>query len=465
MNFSSTRPEKSDFRKTRIGIILFLQVFITLYYPGILIAQSQQDLIQGEADLEICVDFALEHQPLVRQLSLSEEISKRDIGIALSDWLPKVDITAAIQHYLKQPVSIFPDFENPSGPKREITTGVKNTSSLQFNASQVIYNNDVLIAGRTARFYKLRSTQTTREGKIDLAVRVSKAFYDVLLSEARLDFLKEDHARIYKSMKDAHSQYESGISDKIDYQRATISLNNINAEILSTGEEIKAKYFFLKELMGYPVSEPLRIVYDSLKMMQDIWIDTTNSIDHRNRVEYQLLLTSLNLQRFSVEYYRMGFLPSLSAFGNYNLVYQNDNFSDLYIRDFPNSSVGLRLAVPLFDGSRRIQQLKRANLQYREMALDTLNLRSRMNTEYAQAMASYKSNLKIFHAARENSGIADEVYNTVKLQYDEGIKSYLEVIVSESDLRSSRINELNALYRLLSSKLDVEKSLGNINVN
>jgi outer membrane protein TolC len=146
-------------------------------------------------------------------------------------------------------------------------------------------------------------------------------------------------------------------------------------------------------------------------------------------------------------------------------VYQSDALVDLYRNDFPNSSVGLRFSFPIFQGTKRVQQLKRANLQYREMALDTLNMKNRMNTEYEQSMASYKSNLKAYEAALENARIASEVYNTVRLQYNQGIKTYLEVIVSETDLRTSRINQLNALYRLLSSKIDVETALGTISVN
>jgi outer membrane protein len=209
----------------------------------------------------------------------------------------------------------------------------------------------------------------------------------------------------------------------------------------------------------------LKVSYDSIRMMKDAWIDTLNGVNYHNRIEYQLLLTGLKLSKSNADYYKMSFLPELSAYANYNLVYQNDALADLYSRDFPNSSVGLRVSFPIFQGTKRIQQVKRANLQYREMALDTLNLKSRMNTEYEQSMASYKSNLKAYEAALENAQIANEVYNTVRLQYNQGIKTYLEVIVSETDLRTSRINQLNALYRLLSSKIDVENALGTISVN
>jgi outer membrane protein len=444
---------------------MFMQIAGIFPLQNILFSQSQPDVIPDSADLNTCLVYAMNHQPLVQQLQINEEISRRDVGIALSDWLPQIDLSGSFQKYVKQPVTIFPDPSNPEGPKREITTGVKNTSAIQLNANQTIFNSDVLIAGTSAKNYKLRSRQTTNQRRIQLVVQVSKAYYDVLLSTARLDFLQEDFSRQQKSMKDARSQYETGVSDKIDYQRASISLNNIKAEIYGTREEIKAKYAYLKELMGYPVDRPLKVSYDSIRMMKDSWIDTLNGVNYHNRIEYQLLLTGLKLQKSNANYYKLSFLPELSAFANYNLVYQNDALVDLYRSDYPNSAIGLRLAFPIFQGTKRIQQLKRANLQYREMALDTLNMRSRMNTEYEQSMASYKSNLKAYEAALENAQIASEVYNTVRLQYNQGIKTYLEVIVSETDLRTSRINQLNALYRLLSSKIDVENALGNISVN
>jgi outer membrane protein TolC len=46
-----------------------------------------------------------------------------------------------------------------------------------------------------------------------------------------------------------------------------------------------------------------------------------------------------------------------------------------------------------------------------------------------------------------------------------GIKAYLEVIVSETDLRTSELNYLNILFQVLTSKMDLEKALGDIKIN
>jgi outer membrane protein TolC len=54
------------------------------------------------------------------------------------------------------------------------------------------------------------------------------------------------------------------------------------------------------------------------------------------------------------------------------------------------------------------------------------------------------------------------VYNTLQLQYRAGIKTYLEVIIAETDLHTTQLNYYNALYQVMSSKIDVQKALGNL---
>jgi len=48
------------------------------------------------------------------------------------------------------------------------------------------------------------------------------------------------------------------------------------------------------------------------------------------------------------------------------------------------------------------------------------------------------------------------------LQYDAGVKTYLELMTAETDLKTSQLNYLNALYAVLVSKLDIQKALGTV---
>ena len=74
---------------------------------------------------------------------------------------------------------------------------------------------------------------------------VSKAFYDILLTQKQLSVLDEDIVRLNRSLEDAYNQYKGGIVDKTDYERATISLNNAKAQRKQQQDLLTSKYFYL----------------------------------------------------------------------------------------------------------------------------------------------------------------------------------------------------------------------------
>ena len=454
---------KRKLSESKHGVLIIWITF--LCFSSGLRAQNQQNIISDSATINDCIKYAMHNQPLVKQLNLDEGIARQNIRIALADWLPQVNASAGLQHYLKQPVFLFPDISNPTGPKILIPNGVLYNSNIQFSATQNIFNNDVYIAGRTAGNYRLQASQTSRSALIEIVVEINKAFYDVLLSREQLNIIKEEIDRLSKSLKDAYALYQSGTSDVIDYKRATISLNNALSQKKNAEESIKSKISYLKQVIGYPNEKPLNLSSNILSMEKDAIIDTLQNINVYNRIEYQLLQTNLKLQKSRIDYYRMSFLPSLSAFANYNIIYQNDVYNQLFKSSYPNSTIGLSLSFPIFEGTKRIQNIKKSKMQYERLTLDTLNTRNEMNTQFVSAMASYKSDLAAYRMTQQNIEIAQDVYNTVKLQYNQGIKTYLEVIVSETDLMSARINNLNALFMLMFSNIDVKRALGEISVD
>lgn len=428
-------------------------------------AQNHQNVLSDSATVDDCIRYAMHNQPLVRQLKIDEGIANQDIKIALADWLPQINSSANYQHYLKQPVSLFTNFLDPTGPKIPIPNGVLYNSGVQFSASQTIFNNDVYLAGKSARDYRQRSEQTTRGAMIDLVVSISKAYYDVKLSVEQLNIIGEEINRLNVSLKDAYALYQNGATDMIDYKRATISLKNATSQKKNAEEAIVAKMSYLKQLIGYPNDKPLNLSSRSEPVEKIAIIDTLQSVNAYNRIEYQLLQTNLKLQKSRLNYYRLGYAPTLSAFVNYNIAYQSDAMSELFKESYPNSAFGLSLNFPIFQGTKRIHNIRKAKLEYERLSLDTINVRNEINTQYTGAMSEYRSNLTEYRNTLDNIDIAQSVYNTVKLQYNQGIKNYLEVIVSETDLMLARINNVNALFMLMFSKIDVERAAGNIPVD
>ena len=433
------------------ALILFSFFFFTTQVS----AQRQQDSVLAEATLTNVIQYALKQQPVIQQSLIDEKITDLQIKSRLADWYPQINFNYIYQHNFQVQTSIFQG--NP------VKLGVDNTSAIQFSASQTIFNRDVLLANQTAGIVRQQAKQTTSSNKIDVVVNVSKAFYDVLATEQQIKVTDENIVRLQRSLKDAKAQYDAGVVDKTDYKRATIALNNAIASRKSSDEALKAKKEYLKNLMNYPVNASLNIVYDSTTLEKETALDTLVNAEYEKRIEYQLLQTQRKLQIANISYNKWSFIPSLSANGAYNLNYLNNNFSKLYNTNYPNSYAGLTLAFPIFQGGKRLYNIRQAQWQLKRTDLDIVSLKNAVNSEFSSAMANYKANLANYLAVKENVDLAKEVYNVIQLQYRSGVKTYLEVITAETDLRTAQLNYFDALYGVLSSKIDVEKSLGTIN--
>jgi outer membrane protein TolC len=430
----------------------FLTCF-SIFISQLLFAQQNDSLLQV-ATLQNCIQYALAHNPDINNAKVNEDITETMIKGKLSDWYPQINFSYNLQHNFQLPTFNF------NGNLAR--SGTVNTSGLDFGATQNIFNRDVILASKSANDVRLSASQNTAGQKINLTVAVSKAFYNLILTMQQLKVAEEDIVRNTQSVKDATYQYQAGIVDKTDYKQATIALNNSKAEQRTAEEAIIAKAAYLKDLMGYPDAAELTPAFDSAKMEQEIYLDTLQQIDYANRIEIQQLQTQKKLQQYNLQYYKLGYLPDLYAFGNYNMNYLNNEASKLYNTTYPNSFIGLTLSLPLFQGGKRIQQVKQAQLEITQVDNNIQSQENVINSQFQIAMSTYKSELYNYYSLKENLSLANEVYDVIQLQYRSGVKAFLDVITAEVALRSAQINYLNALYQVLSSKIDVVQALGKI---
>jgi len=431
---------------------------ITLLFSNHTQAQQtskQKDSILQTASLETCLQYALQHKPLIQQSLLDEQSTDLSIKSKLADWYPQLNFDYFIQNNIQLPTSF-------SGGKYA-QSGTLNTSGGYFSLNQTLFNKDVFLTNRSKYDVRKQTELNLVNNKIYLKVLVSKAFYDVLLTQKQIDITHATISRLQISLQTAFTQYKDGIVDKTDYKRASIALNNTKAQLKSQQEALKSKESNLKNTIGYTLDNQFTLQYDTLMMEKEMLLDTLQTVNYSNRIEYKQLETLKKLQQYNLEYSKMSYYPSVASYGNYNLNFLNNDMGKLYGNNYPNSYVGLKLSLPIYQGNKRVYQTKSAEIAIKRIDWDLLQLRSNISTQYTQALAVYKANLYNYLLLKDNLQLAQEVYNTIQLQYKAGIKNYLEVITAETDLRASQENYTNALYQVLVSKIDVEQALGVIN--
>jgi len=430
-----------------------------------------------------CIDYALQHEPYINKALIGVDVAHATNAINLSGWLPQVNADGDLVHYIQQSsngttvptggttTTTGGTSSTTTGGTTGTTTGTSatttrttygNTFVPELQVSQAIFSPSLLYASKSAPFYIQQAQQVSDSTKIFIVSTVSKSFYNVLLTLEQINVLKEDTARLGRSLRDSYHQYVGGIVDETDYEEAEISLNNSKAQLKQANENVVPEYATLKQYMGYPPGKQFDVNFDTLQMMRDIRVDTAQQLDYEKRIEVQQVKTQIALQNQLVNYYRTSFLPTVSAFFNYDLDFESNRASDLFNSSYPTSLIGLSVSIPIFTGFYRTNNLRKARLQERQLDWDAVDLKSQIYSQYTSALANYKGNFYNLELLQKNVTLAKRVYFVVQLQYKQGIVAYLNVITAESNLISSEISYLNALFTVLSNKIDLEKSMGTI---
>ena len=446
------------FLRANLAVFIFAAL---IFHPFLGVCQNSA--VSGDTffTLRQCITYALDHQPALNISRLNLKISRATNAVNLSGWYPQAGITASQVHYLQLPSTLVADPHKPGSYVGE-NTGVVNSLVPGLAITQAIFSPTLLLAAKSASLFNRQAELITDSTKINVVASVSKTFYNLLLTYEQIDILREDTVRLAKNLRDSYHQYVGGIVDETDYEQATITLNNSKAQLKQATENLFPQYASLKQLMGYPVDQDFRVRFDTAELISGIAFDTTRQLEFEKRVEFKQLKTTQELQKQQLNFYKYSFAPTVSAFYNYNHEWESNSLATLYDNAYPSSLFGVSLSIPVFTGMARWNSVKKAKLQVETLRWSEYDLKEQINSQYAMALANYKSNLYDLYTLQENVTLAKKVYFVVNLQYKQGLVPYLNVITAESNLITSEIGYMNALFLVLSNKIDLEKAMGEI---
>ena len=310
-----------------------------------------------------CINYAYQHQDTVKNAGLDIKSAEYRVKEVTGQGLPQLTGSASIIDYLKIPTTLLPGefFGQPAGTFIPVKFGVKYQSTFGFDASQLLFDGTFFIGLKASKTYKELSQKNFIRSKIEANVVVSKAYYQVLVSNERIKLLDANLNQLKQQVEQTTAQNKQGFVEKIDVDRITVQYNSITTQRENTLRLLALGYQMLKFQMGMPIENNLVL----LDKLEDVKLDETvagteiDSTLYRNRIEYSLVQTQVKLNQLDVERNKAKFYPTLSAVGNFTSSYQNNGCSgNLYSAQFPSSYIGLRLNVPIFSGGQRINQFK-----------------------------------------------------------------------------------------------------------
>jgi len=292
---------------------------------------------------------------------------------------------------------------------------------------------------------------------------VYKAYNSLAIAYRQYDIIKESLNYARSVEHDVLITKENGMAEKIDVERVGVQVNNLASDSISIGNLLTTSEQMLKYQMGMDINTPIILTDTILEQRKQNTAQLLNEEESYNRIpEYNVASTALKLNEFNLKRYQLAAYPSLSAFWGYGSNYGEDRFSEVFNFNnyWANSTVGLTLTMPIFNGLLRQNQVTEARLNIEKSKNNIDLLKQTIDFQTATSRTAVKNNLLQAQSQRRNMELATDVLDLAQKKYKAGVGSSIEVTTAQTDLLRAETNYFSSLLDLINAQADLKKALG-----
>ena len=424
-------------------------------------AQETKPLTLKEA-----LTYALENKADAKKAKLKVENSEYQIEEVRSRALPQISANGNLTNNPVLQTSILDagSFGGAPGTKIKATFGQKWNSVAGVSLTQNLFDQSVFTglkaAESTREFYQINN-QLTEEQVIE---RVANNYYLVYVQRQKLIVIDNNIQTTTKVRNIIKGQFENGLAKKIDLDRITVKLSNINSLRQQVLNAVQIQENALKFFMGMPIETKIFIPQTAITISPQVMAEAPNAA---NRTEYLLLKKNEQLLEFQKKSIEATYYPTLSLTGNYNFIGQGSKMplgakpaDGVYWSDF--SSIGLNLRVPIFTGFGTRAKVRQADINLRTIKEDLSDAKLGLDLAYENAKAQIENSIITIKNQKENAQLSQEVLDNTKNNYVQGLASLTDLLDAENAMTEAQNNYTAALLDYKLAEIQLIKSRGEL---
>lgn len=430
------------------------------------------------------VDYALQNAVQVKNALIDIQLQQQQNKQITAQALPHLSGSANLSYNPKVAVQTIPDFISPAvygvlsqnnvkngngepivAPKDfgffAVGFGAKYTLNAGIDFNQILFDGQVFV-GLQARRASIRNAQMAAEvTKEQIKANVYKVYYQLVVGQRQIGTIDANIANYEKLLHDTKVIYQNGFAEKLDVDKVQVQLSNLQTQKLKAQNQIDAGKEGLKLLMNIPQKDQL-VLTDSLSDEELKSGILNENYNYEDRKDVQQLEAAMQLGAYNIKRYRLSKLPTLSLAANYSQSAQRETFDFFKSPYFTSSFIALRLTVPIFDGGERNANIATAKLNLQKMNNNMDQLKSSIDNGVAQSRINMKSAILTMDAQKKNIDLAEQVYNSTKLKYEQGLGSNQEISTAQADLVTAQNNYYSSLYDAIIAKIDYLTAAGKL---
>ncbi len=442
------------------NILLFIFTWLVFAASGV---YAQADSVDLVLTLDKAVNIALQKNYDIRLAQLSFQKAEEQITEAYAGAWPKLSFSGQYTRNLKSPVLFIPPNTpfNPSPKTLTFSIGAENSYNLGLTLSQTIFDPRLGTAISIAKKYSEFSDLSNESAKDDVIARVKESFYSILLSKKLVEVNEQGYKVAQANYENTGALYKQGVASEYDYLRAEVQLANVKPMLIEARNNLQLAKNALKNLLALDLNTTIDVEgeFKVEKVSPDLMERSNEILKDKNPALQQLSLQKLILEE-NVDIEKAAYLPTLSAFGNYNWQTQDNTF-DFRNYNWANTiTVGLSLTYTLFDGFKRSARIQQAKIDVENLEVTKSKTEAGLKIGLMQSKLKMEEALDRIQAQEKSVQQAQRALEIAQTRYKEGVGTQLEILDTQNSLTQTRINYEKAVYDFLIAKTEWEKVLG-----
>ena len=468
-------------RRLGITIQFFLLIIKLQAQPG-----QQAVAVKHEFSIQQCIDYCTKNNLQVKNALLDVQIQEQTNKNITAAAYPQINGSLGTTFYPNVAVQSFPNFIAAATYGVLAQEGVKDGNGntivspsdfgyvqaafgTKWNASggvtlsQILFDGQVFVglqARQTSIDFQQKAVEVTTES---IRANIYKVYYQLVVSNTQTDQLDANIERLEKLLHDTKELFKNGFTEKLDVDKATVQLVNLQTERAAVQKTIDNGYLGLKLLIGMPMKDTLiltdKITVDKIKE----GLLNEGVYEYKDRLDYQYILLGKKLNEFNIKRYNLLKLPTANLNAAYSKIAQRNEFTFFGKGDwFTSSYVGLSINVPIFAGFAKDASIQKAKLELQQTENQLSNLKISIDNQITEATNNFHTAVSTLDAQKQNMDLAEKVYDQSKKKYEIGTGSNTEITNAQTDLRIAQSNYINALYNAIIAKVDYIKAIGKL---
>ena len=377
---------------------------------------------------------------------------------------PQINGSASFQRTIKKQV-MYMDFDlgggaGASGAGFEV--GRWNTWSAGVNASMPLVNAQLWQSLRISDQDVELAVEKARSSRLETVGQVKQAFFSCLLAREAFEVYKSAYENALENCNQIQRRYNAQKASELDLTRAKTTLANAIPNVYDAESSVILSLWRLKAVMGIDLEADIDVAGSLDDYAQHMLYDLHGSDGltlENNSTMRQLAIQAEQLAR-AIKVQQYAYLPTLSLAFNYSLNAMTNDFKFSEYKWSPYSYVGLSLSVPIFSGGQRLNAVRQAKVQARELDIQRTNTERQLTISIRQYLNQMETAMKSYSSARSAAETAQKAYDIASRSYEVGRSTLTDLNDAQLALTQSRLGVSQAVYNFVVAKANLEGTLG-----